>query len=93
MTTATISPAPATALASAKGGLSAKRSVLTEFSREQVESALIAAGGDPKSTDADIRRLTNVQIHMVKYDLARIDNEQFDDDQTAQLLDYFCTIR
>lgn len=71
----------------------AERPTLSEFTREQVESALIAAGKAKGSTDGDIRRLSNVQIHMAKYGLNRIDHESIDDELTSKLLDFFCTVR
>lgn len=84
-TNTTTSRAPAT--------VQAGRPVLSEFTRVQVESALIAAGKAKGSTDSDIRRLSNVQIHMAKYGLTKIDNESIDDEITSRLLDFFCTVR
>lgn len=94
MTTAVLAQAaPSTRVSPAVGAAGSKRRVLTEFTREQVESALIAAGKTANSTDADIRRLTNVQFHMVKYGLNTIETEAIDDELTSKLLDFFCTVR
>jgi|GEM_PF-3979654 len=59
------------------------------FTRAQVADALISAGNDSRSTDGDIRRLTNVHFHMIAHDMQTIDSESMDDEKTAQLLDYF----
>lgn len=59
------------------------------FTRAQVADALISAGNDSRSTDADIRRLTTVHFHMIAHDMETIDGETLDDEMTVKLLDYF----
>lgn len=61
----------------------------TTFTLDEVKDALVKAGDHPATTDADIRRLSTVHIHMVKNDLSTIDNECLDDEQTFRLLDFY----
>ena len=60
-----------------------------QFTRAQVSAAVIAAGNNPAATDSDIRRLVNIQFHMIAHELGTIDTETLGDGPSIQLLDYF----
>ncbi|MDP9902426.1 hypothetical protein [Variovorax ginsengisoli] len=61
---------------------------LKSFTRAQVYDALEIAGNDARATDADIRRLTAVLMHMSVHDLSIVDEESLDDATVLELLDY-----
>ena len=58
------------------------------FTRDQVANALAVAGKHAATTDADIRRLFEVQFHMTRNDLKTIDDECLDE-ITVKLLDFY----
>lgn len=58
------------------------------FTRIQVLGALQACGNDERATDSDIRRLTDLLIHMSTNDIITVDDETCGDPKTLQLLDY-----
>ncbi|MGJ7523727.1 hypothetical protein ACSFA0_24845 [Variovorax sp. LT1P1] len=58
------------------------------FTRIQVLDALEACGNDERASDSDIRRLTDLLIHMSTHDIVTVDDETCGDSTTLQLLDY-----
>lgn len=62
--------------------------ISNSFTRIQVLDALKACGNDERATDSDIRRLTDLLIHMSTNDIITVDDETCGDPKTLQLLDY-----